>query len=268
MSKITGLPIDIVFLIATADDPELTVVDAGNVAKTCKKFSRLLSPSESYLVRIRRRFTIKLTNGRLAVEYLLNDKLHREDDLPASSYTWNDNLDYCYEWYQFGLRHRENDQPAIVSQREKQWYHRGRRHRDNDQPAIIWPGEIVWHYQGKRGRPGTDLPSLIQPYNISSVDVEWYSDDQLHRENDKPAVISGGGKKLEYYMYSYNYKTKEVTDLGEGKYHVKTTYYQTKKSRNLGTVETVDSAQLAEIMGVDLEYCRKIFEQYTSELKK
>src|SRR5271154_5749825 len=38
-----------------------------------------------------------------------------------------------------GLRHRDNDQPAIIRRDgTKEWYYNGQHHRDNDQPAIIY----------------------------------------------------------------------------------------------------------------------------------
>jgi hypothetical protein len=54
------------------------------------------------------------------------------------------------EWYQNGLRHREDDKPAfegmIGHKRwywpgvnvEKAWYRHGRLHRDDNKPTIIY----------------------------------------------------------------------------------------------------------------------------------
>ena len=58
-------------------------------------------------------------------------------------------------WYQNGLRHRENDLPAIKYNNGDQfWYQNGLRHRDNDLPAEIFSnGTNYWYKNGELYNP-------------------------------------------------------------------------------------------------------------------
>ena len=49
--------------------------------------------------------------GRSYVRYRQNDKLHRDDDLPAVEIPHVEG--YTKEWYQYGQLHREHDKPAV-----------------------------------------------------------------------------------------------------------------------------------------------------------
>lgn len=92
--------------------------------------------------------------------YLKDGKLHRdENDLPAF-------INLCSfeglreEWWQNGVRHRDNDLPAVKSYENIEYWINGKRHRDKG-PAKI----SIFHDQ-----------------------VEYYQNDQLHRL-DGPAVF-------------------------------------------------------------------------------
>jgi hypothetical protein len=96
-------------------------------------------------------------------EWWVNNKKHREADLPAIEY-----VDGYKEWWVNGQRHRDNDKPAVYwVNGYKAWYVNGQRHRDNDKPAIEYTD-------------GTKA---------------WYVNGQRHRDNDKPAVEYANGKK-------------------------------------------------------------------------
>jgi hypothetical protein len=59
---------------------------------------------------------VKTVNGN--IYYFENNKLHRENDLPAIIHS-----NGTKEWYVNGERHRNNNLPAIESfDGEKQWY--------------------------------------------------------------------------------------------------------------------------------------------------
>ena len=59
-------------------------------------------------------------------------KLHRNNDLPAVIYSYDE-----HRWYKMDLLHRENDLPAIVYKNlYYAWYLNNKKHRDND-PAVI-----------------------------------------------------------------------------------------------------------------------------------
>ena len=73
----------------------------------------------------------------------LNNKLHRDNGLPAVEYA-----DGTKRWYLNGKLHRDNGLPAIeYADGSKSWYINGERHRDNGLPAIEWSNETkVWWY--------------------------------------------------------------------------------------------------------------------------
>ena len=74
-------------------------------------------------------------------------------------------------WYFNGLRHRENDLPAVeYIDGTKLWYLNGRCHRENDLPAI----------------------------EKTNGDKLWYISDLLHRKNG-PAIEYADGKKSWYW---------------------------------------------------------------------
>ena len=71
-------------------------------------------------------------------------------------------------WYKNGLRHRDNDLPAVITVNGyRSWYKNGRQHRDNDLPAIIFPNGHQY----------------------------WYKNGLLHRDNDLPAFITANGNQ-------------------------------------------------------------------------
>jgi hypothetical protein len=145
--------------------------------------------------------------------WMLNGKLHRDNDLPAIECTTSG----LREWYIHGKRHRENDLPATVDgeggkDRAQCWYLHGLLHRDNDLPAIEFAnGNCEWWFEGERHRDG-GLPAVVYPGErhvwyihgevhrdddlpaIESVSgFGWFQHGQKHRDNDLPAVMSAGG---------------------------------------------------------------------------
>ena len=77
--------------------------------------------------------------------YTKNGALHRLDG-PARI------AGSSKEWYINGVRHRDNDLPAIEFANEyKAWYVNGLSHRDNGMPAVIdMFGELHWYENGIR----------------------------------------------------------------------------------------------------------------------
>ena len=123
-----------------------------------------------------------------------NGVLHSFDDKPA------ENWDGIQIWYQNGLKHRDNDLPAVIDSFGTQiWYQNGRYHRNNDQPAILWYNESkLWYQNGKLHRDN-DLPAVVY------LDAEfWYQHDNQHRANG-PAVIRKNGTK-EWWQNGCRYK--------------------------------------------------------------
>ena len=116
-------------------------------------------------------------------------KLHRDGDLPAYIRGTD-----C-TWFTDGEIHRDGDLPAHVSLSGKQWYRNGDRHRDGDLPAIVYDnGHCEWYKNGLLHRDG-DQPALV---DINTPKEEWYKNGKLHRSGDKPAVVNGNGSMWWY----------------------------------------------------------------------
>jgi hypothetical protein len=89
-------------------------------------------------------------------------------------------------WFKNGIKHRDNDLPAIIRADGTQcWYQNGKIHRDNDLPSIITSdGNQFWYKNGLRHRDN-NLPAVI--YNNGTK--YWFKDGLLHRDNNLPAAI-------------------------------------------------------------------------------
>ena len=76
----------------------------------------------------------------------VENRLHREDDLPAIEY-----INGTKYWYKNGKLHRENDLPAVeYNNGTKEWYKNGKQHRDNDLPAVEYnDGRKYWYKNGE-----------------------------------------------------------------------------------------------------------------------
>lgn len=148
---------------------------------------------------------------------LLNEKLHSFDDNPSFiDFTRNEK-----KWHFEDRLHRDNDLPAVVKHwkqnynteiYEKSWYKNGKAHRDRDKPAQILIEKTFftngnlrsfeltkkWFRDGKYHRD-TNKPSLItivKYYNHegvgtnSSFSKNYYVNGLLHRISDAPAKYS------------------------------------------------------------------------------
>ena len=106
-----------------------------------------------------------------------NNKLHRNNDLPAIEYANGDK-----EWWKNGKHHRDGDLPAVeFFNGSKEWYKNGKRHRDDDLPAI----ELI---DGKI----------------------WYKNDECHRDNNLPAIEWANGNKYWYKNNIRYYPNKQL----------------------------------------------------------
>lgn len=99
-------------------------------------------------------FNTPITNKYGTQMYMLFNKLHREDDLPAAIY-----LDGSCSYFYNGRLHRDSDLPAITYQSRLEYYKHGKLHRDDDEngtpkPAIIWSdGTEVYFKNGNQFQP-------------------------------------------------------------------------------------------------------------------
>ena len=95
----------------------------------------------------------------------MNGLLHSFDDKPAQL-----RFNKYLIWYKKGLRHRDSDLPAVVSENLTVWYKEGNIHRDGDLPACVEKFKSEWWVNGKKHREA-DLPAVINNYNNSQ---EWW----------------------------------------------------------------------------------------------
>jgi hypothetical protein len=97
-------------------------------------------------------------------------------------------------WYKDDKIHRDEDEPAIITNYNKTWMKNGKRHREGDKPAVVSiDGFKSWCINDKYHREG-DNPA------IESKEVSiWFKNGRKHREGNKPAVIYKNGNK-EYWV--------------------------------------------------------------------
>ena len=108
----------------------------------------------------------------------------------SASYVWsmlgcptNINKNGDILWFKYGVRHRDDDEPAFIkSNGDKYWYLNGKLHREDDKPAIEYiSGDKTWYLNDQRHRK--DGPAIER----INGDKEWWLNDQRHRL-DGPAV--------------------------------------------------------------------------------
>jgi hypothetical protein len=178
MASIDTIPLDCLRLIAMVD------LATYRAMLAVKRFAMLTLGDNNVIYQ--RHFTVKNyghCNSLRYVEYKLNGKRHRDDDLPAVIFDHDDELlliSDTQEWYQFDKLHRENDLPAIVySDGCKSWYWRGELHRD-DGPAYIGKYSRQWYRH--------DIP-----YRSDDKPTCEYTDGRMHWRNEKNRLHRSGG---------------------------------------------------------------------------
>ncbi len=104
---------------------------------------------------------------------------HRFDDKPALILNIANNNVTAWHYYQWGKRHRDNDQPAVIcANGSQEWRQHGYLHRDNDQPAIIYAGiSQLWYRHGERHRDN-GLPAVI---HADGVVEYWINDTKISK---------------------------------------------------------------------------------------
>ena len=104
------------------------------------------------------------------------------------------NVDGAIVWYKDDKIHREDDEPAIITNTNQMWMKNGKRHRENGKPAVVSnDGFKAWCINDKYHRDG-DEPA------IDSREAKlWFKNGRKHRDGKKPAVIYINGNK-EYWV--------------------------------------------------------------------
>jgi hypothetical protein len=187
------------------------IVEIGILAGP-DEYEQIAKTSKRNAIILQKPYIIKATNALIVkVRYpyfnalMYQGKFHSFNDMPCK--LWNE--DEAKEWYRHGMRHRDNDQPAIIYlYAKKEWYQNGELHRDNDQPAGIYLDvKKEWYQHGKLHRDN-DQPASI----YSDGKKEWYQHGKLHRDNDQPAVIYSNGTKI-WYQHGKMYRDNDQPAL-------------------------------------------------------
>jgi hypothetical protein len=197
---------DILYGIATKFEDFQTL---DMFARVCRRFALFVCENRENIYSARTEVVEKTVGSTRCVGYYVYGLLHRGNDDPAEILS-----NGTTRWYRHGLQHRGNDQPAEVEASGSQcWYWRGHLHRDNDLPAEIWAdGTKLWRRHGRRHRDGDNpaeiwvngTPSYCSPDDLPpgnsrcSVMQVWYQDDNIHRDDDKPARIVNG---VDFYWF-------------------------------------------------------------------
>jgi len=116
----------------------------------------IMSPyqSEWWIHGIRHRLDGPAIESAHGEAWYINGKLHR---IEGPAYTYRSfpfpSQYSTEEWFVNGLRHRDNDLPAIISNNAQEWFLNGNHHRENNQPAILNRfGYTQWFVNGKHHR--------------------------------------------------------------------------------------------------------------------
>jgi len=128
------------------------------------------------------------TENDYEICWFKNEKLHRDDDLPA----YIGKKYGTYIWYKDDKIHRDNDKPAwthVLTNGflRQDWYIHGKLHRTDDKPASILPYEQRWYKLGKlhrtKGKPAI-THILTGP--------EWYVNGIKYTKDQVKAVEKVG----------------------------------------------------------------------------
>ncbi len=138
--------------------------------------------STSGIVQYRRIFNNMIIDNIGAKRWYLLNRAHRENKLNGDDQPAVINACGTLEYFKFGNRHRDNDQPAYINNitNYRSYYTYGNRHRDNDQN-------------------GNSQPAIID-----QTGCEYYKNGLMHRDNDhtgkpQPAIVFTDGEK-QYFI--------------------------------------------------------------------
>lgn len=113
-----------------------------------------------------------------AIQWFLNDDLHRDGDLPAK-----ETVDGSKEWRRHGKLHRTNGPALVCADGMQQWCQYGKLHREGGPARIYGDGREEWWLNDQRHRVGG--PAMYG----GGPDEVYFFQGQLHRD-DGPAIVS------------------------------------------------------------------------------
>jgi hypothetical protein len=125
-------------------------------------------------------------------------------------------------WRLNGLLHREDDLPAIIDHHGYTvWYRFGKKHRDNDKPAkeFLTEGSVhrimEWWVNDQLHREN-DLPAIIREilddkanYALKHRFECWFKNGVRHRDGNKPAVVDSDGD-VSYYKNGFLFREGDL----------------------------------------------------------
>lgn len=138
-----------------------------------------------------------------SAEWWIDGKLHRESDLPAMVYLYDDGENNGRTWLFNGLEHRDTKDPvtgltnpSYISKNgaNMRWCMNDVYQRENGLPAMVFEnGRSYWFINGKENREN-GLPAFEGPKYKA-----WFKDGHYHRDEDEPAVVFADGK-MEWWV--------------------------------------------------------------------
>lgn len=128
-------------------------------------------------------------------------------------------ITYCL----LGYRHRNHidDLPTIICNKDtcnekKKWIKRDNYHRVNDLPAKIYPYRMEWYKNNQLDRD-CDKPAIVRTDDLSE---EYFTEGTWNRVGDKPAIILKNKMKwaINGYVHRENDKPAVVYNNGTQKW--------------------------------------------------
>jgi hypothetical protein len=137
-----------------------------------------------------------VNNKLVSTEWYVDNKKHREDDLPAQIY-----VNGTKKWYFNDFLHRENKLPAIESPKENKFFLLGIEVQPYELENLIVNKKVdvknnIIEYRDSLDNYYYSINNLLQSVDdkpaiiIRDYEEQWFKDGLLHRDNDKPAISS------------------------------------------------------------------------------
>ncbi len=145
-----------------------------------------------------------------------NNKLHSYNDHAAYRELTTDY--FVEEWYQDGIKHRDNDMPAYVAYnydrtiaKAAEWWVNGEKHREAGPASIHWNAQscFVQFYQNNINcRKDITKPSTYSygysPDSFARREIWTDKAGRRHRDGDMPAMITVKNDGSEDWTYTFH----------------------------------------------------------------
>jgi hypothetical protein len=151
----------------------------------------------------------------------------------------------CY-WHHAGLLHR-NSLPAVSGKNHQCWFVHGKLHRDGDQPAVVSRHNISLTKDDfkKFKNSGNDIGYY---YNGRTHTSMWFRHGKLHRDNDRPALITP--ELTRWYscgkLHRDNDLPAEIQNLGVVDANIKEAYWVLPKEKVVSLLDEFGAANYGQ----------------------